>query len=382
MPSETEQPDHTDPTSSPVESSADPAPNPARHPVSDPSPSTPPSSPLPSAEELQADFYAYTDEDEEPEFSSPILNLPSRIEFRKKLRVGEHFLIDPILPVGTMNLIGGPSGIGKSTWLFQTLYDWAHGRPVLGKYKSNPCPFVYVSMDRGVLETDRTLRRLGFGNWDIPIYSIEDLANEADLEKVTDRFPKIDLFVVEGLQAALPDGKGSQNRQEMRWAISLRKKLLNKGKTLLATTHSPKSQIDTAHARSNFLGSVSLHACFSTMISFDLPQSARDVAKGKAVRTDNREVLIQGRDFPDIRLDYTRDEQGRFRLIDGELDAEIKMDTWFCDLPIGTKITTAMMEARARSAKVGRATLFRWIEQMMKSGQMDRPARGVYFKRS
>lgn len=362
-------------------------PAPARLPVDSTPPIDPPYSAVPSQEELQAEFSEYDVESgsfgsvDEVDESNPILKLPSRMEFRKKLRIEESFLIDPILPRGTMNLIGGPSGIGKSTWLFQTLYDWSHGRPVLGKYKSTPCPFVYVSMDRGVLETDRTLRRLGYGDWDIPIYSIEDLANEADLEVVFDRFPNIELFVIEGLQAALPDGKGSQNRQEMRWAISLRRKILNKGKTMLATTHSPKSQIDTAHARSNFLGSVSLHACFGTMISFDIPESAREASKGgKRVKTDNREVLIQGRDFPDIRIDYTRDPTGRFRLMDEDLDGEIKMDSWFADLPIGTKLTTKLLEMRARSSKVSRATLFRWLDEMMKIRKLNRPARGIYFK--
>lgn len=321
----------------------------------------------------------FTEMPMETEFAEPVKN-KSRIDYRLKLRSGEKFLIDPILPRGTMNLLGGPSGIGKTTWLFQTLYDWQHGMPVLGKYRSQPCSFVYVSFDRGVLETDRTLRRLGFGSWDIPIYSIEDLGNEPEIGIIFDRFPDVDLYVVEGLQAALPDGRGNQNRAEMRWAIEMRKKMLNKGKTLLATTHSPKSQIDTAHSRSNFLGSVSLHACFSTMISFDIPQSARDVIKSAHVRTDDREVLIQGRDFPDISLSYSRDDSGRFRMMDSDFDAEIKIDTWLSQVPNGTRITSKEFEGRIRKTGMSRTAFYRWIEQLLGQNVLIRVAKGLYAK--
>jgi hypothetical protein len=356
---------------------------PPRHPVPESSP-VDLSLPLPSSEEIEGDFSdAEFFEDvsmEEPQISRPVEGVPSRIEYRRNLRQRERFLIDPLLPQGTMNLLGGPSGIGKTTWLFQQLYDWSVGRPILGKYKATPTSFVYVSFDRGVLETDRTLRRLGYANWDIPIYSIEDLGNEPDIQIVFDRFPKVDLYVIEGLQAALPDGKGNQNRIEMRWAIDVRKRMLAKGKTILATTHSPKSQVDSAHSRSNFLGSVSLHACFSTMISFDIPQAAREAAKGKVVHTDNREVLIQGRDFADIKLSYSRDDNGRFRLLDSQMDNEIKLDSWFADLPNSTTIKSSMLEAKARSCQLSRAGLFRWITQMLKDGRLTRPVRGQYFK--
>lgn len=317
----------------------------------------------------------------EVEFSGPVGN-KSRIEHRRKLRVAEDYLIDPIFPKGTMNLIGGPSGIGKTTWLFQVLHEWSRGLPALGKYKCKPCSFVYVSFDRGVLETDRTLRRLGYGDWDIPIYSIEDLGNEPDLGVIFDRFPTTDLYVVEGLQAALPDGKGNQNRIEMRWAIEMRKKMLNKGKTIIATTHSPKSQVDTAHSRSNFLGSVSLHACFSTMISFDIPSAAREAMRTKAAagRTPNREVLIQGRDFQDIVLSYSRDEQGRFRMVDGDLEGEVQIDTWLSTLPAGTKITSKELEARVKQAGMSRTVFYRWIQHELDSKALNRIGRGIYFK--
>src|SRR5271165_3311154 len=140
--------------------------------------------------------------------------LDERIESRKT----EKWVIDKIIAAGTINLISGTSGSGKTTFLLQLLKQWELGQPVLGGYQSFPCKWIYISCDRGTLETDRTMRRLGLGDWECQIYSIEEVCTEdPNILTLYQRFPAVDLFVIEGIQSCIPDTKGSQNRAEMIW---------------------------------------------------------------------------------------------------------------------------------------------------------------------
>src|SRR5579872_2623970 len=93
----------------------------------------------------------------------------------KKAKQG--FLIDTILPEGTVHLIGGSSGIGKSTWLLQTIHDWERGIPIIG-FPSHPLPYVYLMCDRSEVDLQSTLEQIGLGTWDIKGYSIEGLGRE------------------------------------------------------------------------------------------------------------------------------------------------------------------------------------------------------------
>jgi hypothetical protein len=101
------------------------------------------------------------------------------------------------------------------------------------------------------MDGDRTLRRVGLGEWDAPMFAMEDVIprnaqKEIDLGptiyQIVNRFPDIDLYVIEGLQAFLPNtARGqTQNKAEQVWCLKLRDKVLNKGKTIIAVTHSPK----------------------------------------------------------------------------------------------------------------------------------------------
>src|SRR5690242_1448332 len=73
---------------------------------------------------------------------------------------GPRSLIDRILPVHEVHILGGPSGAGKTRWLFQMLQEWKAGNSVLG-YASNPVPYAYVSTDRSRESVKRTCEDLG-----------------------------------------------------------------------------------------------------------------------------------------------------------------------------------------------------------------------------
>ena len=249
----------------------------------------------------------------------------SRLEARRATRSREKFLVDVIFPNGALHIISGPSGIGKTTWLLQILRQWSAGKQVLG-YNSHPCEYVYVSLDRSMQETDRTLRRIGLEDWDFPCYPMTEIIprnnrGKIDLEPsytyILDRFPRAQLIVIEGLQGFMPNtGRGqSQNKAELIWAMKLQDEVLNRGITMIATTHSPKSS-EYAHDRENMLGSQALIGAASTILRFDVPPDPSGKQRGMTgvTQTPDRLVTVMGRDFPNIYLNYTRTPCGGFDL--------------------------------------------------------------------
>ena len=78
------------------------------------------------------------------------------------------YLIDQILPSCEVSLLGGPSGSGKSRWLFDTLLAWQDGLPVLG-HQSHPVSWIYVSSDRSTDSVRRTLESMGIDPKRIPL---------------------------------------------------------------------------------------------------------------------------------------------------------------------------------------------------------------------
>ena len=69
-------------------------------------------------------------------------------------------IVDDMFYEGSIHLIAGPTGAGKTRWLLEALQEWEQSLPVLG-CASHPCPWIYVSADRQQSEVDRTIKSLG-----------------------------------------------------------------------------------------------------------------------------------------------------------------------------------------------------------------------------
>ena len=298
----------------------------------------------------------------------------------------DDYLIEDILWKGTLNLIGGPSGVGKTTWLLPLLKDWSEGLPVLNGKASKPCPWVYVSSDRGLRETNRTLARLGLSDWDIPCWVVEEImpVDSIDMLHVFERFPKVGLYVIEGLQSFIPEGR-NQNKTEMNWIVALRKYAMRAGedKTILAITHTPKERPGENYqdARSSFLGSVSLGACCSTMILFERAKSGAKGGKNGAAPQDSREVTIMPTNAPHMHLSYDRDSQGRYVLMnDPEWQNSLTIECLFSDWPEDKPVTSQQLNDWAAKSQISMATLHRWVNEQMTLGRLEKVQRGVYKK--
>ena len=325
------------------------------------------------------------------------------MERRRVLRGAERFIVDPIFPCGALHIIGGPSGLGKTTWLTQTLYDWEQGRPVLGG-KSNPCPWVYVSADRSLMDGDRTLRRLGFEEWDAPMFAMEDviprnslkqIEREPAIDQIVKKFPDIDLYVIEGLQAFLPNtARGqTQNKAEQLWCMRLRDEVLNKGKTIIAVTHSPKMTEGYRHNRENFLGSQALIGAAGTLISFNLPASAVSGTRKDGVQTTDRVVRVMGHSFPEMCLYYSAGPNGALELsarqtagAESELyetstDKKLTMYARLTACKPGEEVPYSAIK-RWANAGMPESSMNNWLKEQTEAGTLLKEGRGAYRRSS
>jgi hypothetical protein len=313
------------------------------------------------------------------------------------------YVIDTIFPAGGFHLFGGSSGMGKTTLLFQMLYEWDRAQDVFGRYKSHPCEWVYVSGDRSLLETHRTLKRLGLDHWDIPCYAIEDLASrdsggnidsDPDIFRVAQMFPNARLIVLEGLQGFLPDTKRgqSQNKAEQIFMMRVRDQILENGTTIIATTHTAKNVGEMPNKRNGFLGSAALIGACSTCVAFDIPPEYHKPGMNKQLLHEVRErrVTLMGRDFPDVNLNFSRGENGSFVLessiTNGEVraeqtpdDSEAQLEIFFIAAPYNTPITHVDIKLWAMKAKATERVMYKWLKGKIQSGELQQLAgRGKY----
>lgn len=327
---------------------------------------------------------------------------------RLALREQESFIIDTIFPAGAVHLIGGNSGVGKTTFLLRMMYEWEQGSKFLDRYQCNVQPWVYIAADRHRLDTDRTLRRIGLGEWDLPLFSVEDtlrrsktgrLSEDPALDIIFAQFPDTKLFVIEGFQSFIPDTpKGrSQNKHEQVWMSQVRDQLLSSGRTIIGTTHAPKASNERASSdpRAGFLGSQSLIGACSTMVSIEAPEPNKYKRRmgTPADQTMDRVVKFLGRDYPDHVALYTRGDDGAL-LLDGlsvlsrdntdttvfenENDLDLRMHVYLAAQPRGQEMKLDLFAKWAKVVGMTDRALGRWIDVQLEQGVLIKPVRGRY----
>jgi len=348
-------------------------------------------------------------------------DLSERMRSRIALRNTDSYIVNPVFPNGAAHCITGPPDIGKSTFTFQFLYEYDHRRPVFGGMECKWVPWVYISLDRGLRDTDRTLTRLGYKDWDCPVYSHEecigrDANGKIDVEPniwdIHKKFEWAELLVIEGLQGYLPNtGKGQAlNKAHMLWFMQLRDQVLNKGVTIIFVTHTPKAS-DQTNDRENMLGSQSLIGAFGTVGVFDVQQDDAlfgQVKKGQKGRnqTDARLMSFMPKNSPKIYLNYSRGPNGSFyldsrqdggtiyqpetgivappavELFDTPDDKMMMMDLQLSSVPPHEAISLSVLNNWCRSAGLNSQQQSAWIAQVKADGRLVSEGPGSYRRTS
>lgn len=188
------------------------------------------------------------------------------------------FLIDGILPAGEAHLIGGASGSGKTTWIFQSfLAPWIAGQPVLD-HESHPVPYVYISMDRLRSSVTRTLARLGLGDVITRVICLDEMPETcltlpAILKFTHSKYPDFKLAIIEGF--ALIAGERTNGYSAVGHLMRKTSRLCaESGLTIIGVCHAPKMRIDEGfqHSRELLLGSVSWAAYSDTIIVLNMDE--------------------------------------------------------------------------------------------------------------
>lgn len=188
------------------------------------------------------------------------------------------FLIEGILPAGEAHLIGGASGSGKTTWIFQNfLAQWIAGQPVF-EHESHPVPYVYLSMDRSRSSVTRTLKRLGLLDVLTRIICLNEMPEDclslpAILKFALTKFPDAKLVIIEGF--ALIAGEKTNGYTAVGHLMRKTARICAKdGLTIIGVCHAPKMRTDEAfqHSRELLLGSVSWAAYSDTIIVLNMDE--------------------------------------------------------------------------------------------------------------
>jgi len=156
-------------------------------------------------------------------YSVPPTEAPQQKRNKKKLQFqsvarpdpdGE-YVIQPVegqqdgwFPLGDISLVGGASGTGKTTLLFDMLTRQKAGYPFLG-HETNKLLFHVLTYDRGKNAFNRTMRRLRLNDLDFPMTPLESDDDKSTVQIIADEIEKLSptprIVVIEGLDMLIDE---------------------------------------------------------------------------------------------------------------------------------------------------------------------------------
>jgi GTPase SAR1 family protein len=71
------------------------------------------------------------------------------------------WLIEGLLRTGSYSLIGGSTGVGKTTLMLQFLFNWTNNQPLLDYPVAKIVPFVFISLDKNPDNMNRSFLKSG-----------------------------------------------------------------------------------------------------------------------------------------------------------------------------------------------------------------------------
>lgn len=281
------------------------------------------------------------------------------------------FLIEGILPAREVHLLGGSSGSGKTTFLFQILADWQEGLPVLG-HDSHPVPYAYISIDRSRTSVTRTLERIGLQDRITRVICREDLPVHVSLATVLERarelLPDSQVFFIEGFQTLVGD-KGNSYTPVAALLQATTTYCANENITIVGVCHSPKLRLEEGfqHPREIILGSVAWAAFSDTVITLNLNEQTGIIT-----------VSVLPRNAASEQHEFVFSPPNGV-LIPPANNPKALLIIVVVALPIGEDVTRQQVIEWARNLGASESTAERVIRELLDEGELTATIqRGVY----
>lgn|SRR5262245_39690899 len=280
------------------------------------------------------------------------------------------YLFDNIFALGSVNLLAGMSGIGKTRFAFQLCEEIEEHSSILKIPALVPVRTIYFALDRPLAALHKTLNTMGLSKaLDTPIVSLFDRARAFDDLTLPppSELQGYNLVIIDGIDCLIP--KLTDSRDVGRMLVKCSKLAQAKQVAILGLlgTAKVKEGEGYAHPRERIIGSSYWGRLSEEIIIID---------NGKSEDPAMRQATILRRNGPETSF-VLAFEDGR--LVPENL---IKPDTK--DLEIFERLpeifdTFAAYEL-AEALLISRATLFRALRKLLKNGLLRQPQQGHYIK--
>lgn len=302
----------------------------------------------------------------------------------RKRRNNVEFILDKFLARRQVNIIGGASGAGKTTLIFQLMKASAEG----GTFMGMPVPklnWAYVSGDRTAESVEETQKRLGFK---FPIFSLVDrsLVNADLMKKIIPVLPaflgeqllgpgqiiKPDVVYIDGFTSLCPDADMNNYGGVAKWLAALQRFCVRNDLTILGAAHATKVKEGERimDPRQRIIGSTAWAGFSEDVIIIDNLYKKEDEGA--------RLIHLLPRNGAERSIRATF--QDGYLVPDLTEDPKVSVSEFTLEplLVPGAKFMGIDMEHAAKKKGVSRATYYRWLNKLVKSGRLKKGNKGEY----
>lgn len=285
-------------------------------------------------------------------------------------------LIEDILPAESVHLFGGPSGAGKTRWLFQRMLDLCEGKDILDHKVPKPLTVGYVALDRPIKSILKTFKALGIDP-DHPNFTIVSCATKSlTLVQIPALFDTIpDLILLDGIPTLLPSGDINKYHEVASFLKLCQKICEQYHTTIIGILHATKTKENERYLnpRQRIAGSVAWAAYSETIFVLEpiKPENSND---------KRRTLWVLPRNSAEFTVDYTFNSQGQ--LVELKLQEEQDKYSILLQLiPTDKSITRDHILDLAFNLGIGRAQCDAWLAKTLEDGSIFKPEYGRYQRR-
>lgn len=296
-----------------------------------------------------------------------------------KLPPATKYVVEELFSVGRVHLIGGPSGGGKTTLMFQMYEAMSKGLPFLGR-QTTPVKWAYIAADRSVASIHEAMRRVGVV---FPVFSLvdEDLIDKDLIDLIMPRLThacghKPDFIYIDGFTAMCPGGSLNNYILVAKWLARLARFCARTGITILGACHTTKTKEGEKflNPRQRIAGSIAWAGFSETVVIIEPPDESKH----------NRERLVSllPRNYPEEHITLHFDKRGRLSAPDKikhqEEVTSFLMDGIMENFGAGEEITLTQLWNLGEKKGMNKRTFMRWLSKYVSCGKLIKEYRGHY----